>query len=564
MTDPDPSPARLPKAIADIYADAAGQLLELIARRLARGVTEPGWAEQKLAEITGLRDDARRIVDQLTATSPDEVRAVIDTAAAAGRDAAIGDLPGPVGSLTPVTNTPAVDALARETIDAVTGTHLQILRTVNDIYRSVIAETAAPGVVTGSVTTLQAAQRALDRFADKGITGFVDTAGRRWELESYVEMATRTASARAMIQGRLDVYTADGRDIVIVSDSPEECPLCRRFEGRLLSISGTTVGQTIDGHQVIDSVSGATSKGLFHANCSHTTHAYIAGLTKPQTGTGNPEGYEARQEQRRLERQVRKWKRREAVAMDDHAANAARAKVRAWQSRLKAHVDSHDLFRQPERERLRMRGATPTPGSPSIARTHLRSEINPSSVRGRQVTQALDAVEGVHKLPDMRGVTIIRGNGLPAETRGFYRRRTGTVALNPTVDATSVLVHELGHVVEHRTGGGIGSALASNPALRAAIEGTPEVQRLRAMLSTAGPGRSTIHLAYLLEDGEVWARAYSQYIAEASDNKRLRMDLKRVAGLPSGRADRYRQWSDESFQSIAPLVRDVLKDWGLL
>lgn len=292
--------------------------------------------------------------------------------------------------------------------------------------------------------------------------------------------------------------------------------------------------------------------------------SYIAGLTKPQTGTGNPEGYKARQEQRRFERQVRKWKRREAVAMDDHAAKAARVKVQAWQSRLKAHVDSHDLFRQPERERLRMRGATPTPGSPSIARTHLRSEINPSSVRGRQVTQALDAVEGVHRLPDMRDVTIIRGNGLPAETRGFYRRRTGTVALNPTGDATSTLIHELGHVLEHRTGGGIGSVFASNPALRAAVEATPEVQRLRAMLSAPGPGSSTTHLKYLLEDGEVWARAYSQYIAQASNNQRLRMDLKRVAGLPSGRADRYRQWSDESFQSIAPLVRDVLKDWGLL
>lgn len=370
MADTDPDlPARLAKAVADLYGDAAAQLLELIARRLAAGVTEPGWAEQKLSEISRLRDDARKVVDRLTDTGPDEVRAVIDAAAAAGRQAAVGDLPGSVtGSLTPVTNTPAVDALARETVAAVTGTHLQILRNVNDVYRSVIAETAAPGVVTGSVTTLQAAQRALDRFADRGITGFVDTAGRRWELESYVEMATRTASGRAQIQGRLDVYQADGRDIVIVSNSPEECPLCRPFEGRLLSISGASVGRTIDGRRVIDSVSGATSKGLFHANCTHDTRPYIVGLTKPMTGTGNPDGYEARQEQRRLERQVRQWKRREAVAMDDQTAKAARAKVRAWQKRLKEHVDSHDLFRQPERERLRMPRGGGGPGGSSPGR----------------------------------------------------------------------------------------------------------------------------------------------------------------------------------------------------
>src|SRR5665811_128998 len=99
-----------------------------------------------------------------------------------------------------------------------------------------------------------------------------DRAGRNWQLESYTEMATRTGSGHAMIEGRLQTYQAAGRDLVIVSDAPEECPWCRKYEGQVLSISGKDSKHP--------SVASARAGGLLHPGCRHDLRPYIAGLTK--------------------------------------------------------------------------------------------------------------------------------------------------------------------------------------------------------------------------------------------------------------------------------------------
>jgi len=107
----------------------------------------------------------------------------------------------------------------------------------------------------------------VDRWARQGVTGFVDRAGRNWEIESYAEMTTRTAGGRAMMEGSIDQYQSEGRNFVIVSDSPEECKQCRPFEGKGLSLDGSGIGTKVGGILIVDTLRGATSKGLFHANC---------------------------------------------------------------------------------------------------------------------------------------------------------------------------------------------------------------------------------------------------------------------------------------------------------
>lgn len=340
--DPDAA-LQVAKTVADIYGDAAARLLRLVAHRLARGIDEPGWAEAKLLELLNLRSDAQAVLAALAESGPAAVEAAVTTSAERGIVEAARELQVEP-NLRARTNTAAVDALAREAVGQVQATHLRILRSTEDIYRRVVAETSAPGVVTGSETRRAAAQRALDRWATHGITGFVDRSGRRWELQSYAEMATRTAAGRAQVEGRLATYIAEGRDLVIVSDAPQECSACRPWEGRVLSISGAD--------RRYPSVRQAVADGLLHANCRHDLRPYVEGLTKRMTHTADPAGDRARQEQRRLERGVRAWKRREAAAMTPDAQREARAKVREWQDRLRRHVEAHDLMRQRHREQV--------------------------------------------------------------------------------------------------------------------------------------------------------------------------------------------------------------------
>lgn len=352
MTSPPLDPdaiARASKVVSDIYGDAVARMLTQVAKRMARGIDEPGWAEAKLLDLIALRADAQAIVAELAETGPPAVQKAIAEASEAGRTAAARQMRV---SLQPTTNTSAVEALARETVGRLTGTHDGILRSIDDIYRQVVAEVSAPGVVTGTETRIQATQRALDRWAAKGVTGFRDAAGRNWELESYAEMATRTATGRAMIDGRLDEYQSNGRQFVIVSDSPQECSLCRPFEGKGLSLDGTGVGTKVGGIKIVATMRQARREGLFHPNCTHDTRPIIPGLTRPMTHTSNPEGDKARQRQRTLERQVREWRRRQSVAITDEAKARSAAGLKSAQKRLRDHIDEHDLKRQPQRERI--------------------------------------------------------------------------------------------------------------------------------------------------------------------------------------------------------------------
>lgn len=339
QADPDLA-LKLAQATADLYGQAVERLLAMVARRLAQGIEQPGWAETKLAQLTVLRNDAQRVVAALEADAPGVVAEAVRRAWEAGQKAATAEVSGGIAV---ATNTAAVDRLVAEAVQQVTSTHPQILRSTIDVYRQVIQQ-ASGQTVAGAATRRQAAQQALNRFANEGIVGFTDSKGRRWGLDSYTEMACRTTVGRAQVAGTLERFQADGRDLVIVSDAPQECSVCRRWEGRVLSISGTDPKHP--------SLATAQRAGLLHANCRHRLGAYIPGVTKRLTDTADPAGDQARREQRRLERGVRQWKQRAAASLDDDTRRQCERRARDWQARLREHVQANDLKRQPQRERL--------------------------------------------------------------------------------------------------------------------------------------------------------------------------------------------------------------------
>lgn len=343
--------ARRAKTVADLYADATAELIRIVARRLNRGITDPGWAEQKLLELLALRTEAETVIAALQGAVPTAVTDTITDAATTGARLAATEVALDTASVTRV-NTTAIRALADAATNQLERTHLQLLRSTLDTYRAVIADTSAPSVVTGALTRRQATQRALDRYARRGITGFRDRAGRNWTLEAYTEMATRTAAGRAMIQGSLDTYSDAGRNFVIVSDAPEECAQCRPFEGRGLSIDGTGIGTTVGGIRIVDSVRGATSAGLFHQNCRHRVSPIVAGVTRPMRHTADPEGDRLRQRQRAIERRIRAAKRQVAAA-EPFGDSPELARVRGVLAR--AQADMRDFAAAHNRKRLRPR-----------------------------------------------------------------------------------------------------------------------------------------------------------------------------------------------------------------
>jgi hypothetical protein len=264
-----------------------------------------------------------------------------------------------------------VDRLAASLAEDTRPVYARITRVVVDVYRSITSRASA-STLLGALTRRQASQRALDQFANRGISGFVDSAGRSWDMASYAEMAVRSVTARAAIEGHVDALAEIGVGLVIVSDAPLECPLCRPWEGETLTLSGQSGPHTIQAEHSTDTVGRlrrrpriipvhvagslveARAAGLFHPNCRHSLSAYLPGVTTrppdhPTPGTT----YEDTQRQREIERHIRKWKRRQAAAMDEQTRRVTGAKVRAWQAAMREHVAAHEhLRRKPAREQI--------------------------------------------------------------------------------------------------------------------------------------------------------------------------------------------------------------------
>jgi hypothetical protein len=357
----------LAHAVGALYEQAELALLERLRAALAADIDAPWWVERKLAAVGDLQQGLRELLAGLQTDTDGALREAIAQAYERGQQAAVAELGAlPIGQTAAAAEAlpgaAVIDRLAAAVVADTGPVYQRVLRVGLDVYRQTVAE-ASVSVLVGAETRRQAAARALARFATKGVTGFVDKAGRAWDMTSYAEMATRSAVGKAAVQAHTDRLEAAGINLVVVSDSPEECPLCRPWERKVLSIGGsgardvqlqhaTDDGQTVTVH-IAGSLADARAAGLQHPNCRHRVSAYLPGITRRPPVQEDRATYEQTQQQRYLERQIRSWKRRAAAAMDDDQRKAANAKVREYQGRVRDLLaESDGLPRKSHREQL--------------------------------------------------------------------------------------------------------------------------------------------------------------------------------------------------------------------
>lgn len=216
--------------IYNIYHTAQLKILQDIARRVAKGAPEAEWQRRKLAELEALMKDAREILDDAELQANSDIGRDMQKAYIMGySDIGIEKIDKAVGLAGITVDQRKVAALAEELLNIRNGALLG----TNATFRQVITESTTL-MATGAYTRKQATQEALIRFAANGISGFRDKAGRRWSMEAYARMATRTSYVRANLSGTLDRMNEFGYDKVIVSDHPGESALCRPWENKVL------------------------------------------------------------------------------------------------------------------------------------------------------------------------------------------------------------------------------------------------------------------------------------------------------------------------------------------
>lgn len=178
-------------------------------------------------------------------------------------------------------------------------------------------------------------------FLSAGLNCIEYKNGARHTLADYADMAIRTASKRAYLQGEGQKRQEWGISTVIMNKRGNPCPKCLPFIGKILIDDVWSGGRRKDGPYPL--MSSAIAAGLYHPRCkdSHTT--YFEGISTPpddryskkeldQIGKNTKE--EAKQQY--AERQVEKFGRLTKYSLDEEKQKQYSSKEKAWKSVVKS------------------------------------------------------------------------------------------------------------------------------------------------------------------------------------------------------------------------------------
>lgn len=227
------------------------------------------------------------------------------------------------------------------------------LRMTDDVYRQTVNRVQL-AMSTGSMTLQQAIDIAVKDFLDQGINCIVYRDGRRVNIADYVRMALRTTATRAALQGKSEKFKALGYDTVQVSSYGMCSPTCKPWQGRIYiedtfsfwdgevrEQGGILWGKSNYCGKWFPLLSSAIEKGLFHPNCRHSISLWRDGDPLPESidNTDSERRYKLEQQQRALEREIRKAKRKVEGFTDPENIRKAKAELRQAQKNLKDFID---------------------------------------------------------------------------------------------------------------------------------------------------------------------------------------------------------------------------------
>ncbi|MCI7382261.1 MAG: phage minor capsid protein [Hungatella hathewayi] len=227
-----------------------------------------------------------------------------------------------------------LEALIEATTSDMERAETAILRKANDEYRKVIYN-AQVYANTGAGTYEKAVDMATKDMLSRGLACVEYANGARHTLADYADMAIRTASKRAYLQGEGEKRQEWGIATVIVNKRGNPCPKCLLFCGKVLIDDVWSGGKKSDGPYPL--MSKAIAAGLYHPRCkdSHTT--YFPGISTADDTWTKKEleaiGEVNRQEAQKqyAERQTEKYERLEKHSLDADNRKQYKQKANTWQ-----------------------------------------------------------------------------------------------------------------------------------------------------------------------------------------------------------------------------------------
>lgn len=169
-----------------------------------------------------------------------------------------------------------LEALIKATTNDMQRAETALLRKADDDYRKAIFN-AQVYANSGAGTYEKAVDMATKDMLSRGLNCVEYANGARHTLADYADMAIRTASKRAYLQGEGEKRREWGITTVIMAKRGNPCPKCLPFVGKVLIDDVWSGGKKSDGPYPL--MSKAIAAGLYHPRCkdSHTT--YFPGIS---------------------------------------------------------------------------------------------------------------------------------------------------------------------------------------------------------------------------------------------------------------------------------------------
>lgn len=178
------------------------------------------------------------------------------------------------------------------------------------IYQQAVDE--AIRKIQAGVGWQKAVRDAVKEVAKKGM--YVEyPSGRIDTIETAILRAVRTGVNQANSKLVLERAAAEGQDLILVSSHMDARPTHQVWQGKIYSLSGKSKKYP----EFYGSTGYGTIEGLCGINCRHTIMIYYPGVTrnpfKRYNRPANKRRYEISQKQRKMEREMRKTRRRKNV-----------------------------------------------------------------------------------------------------------------------------------------------------------------------------------------------------------------------------------------------------------
>ena len=357
-----------PYDISTIFHDMEIELISSMKKALEKSNTGD-WQKQKLLNLSIYKVANAKIIDGYNGPLGNEISNLLKESFAAGgknTDNILKKVNGfSARKLTkPITevgdgsffkiNEKRINALIKSVSSDLASAEKALLRQANDIYRQTIFK-AHVNLNIGTVSLSQAIDMATKDFLDKGFNCITYKDGRKVNIASYAEMALRTSSQRAVFTGEGSRRDEWGVHTVVISSHNNSSELCMPWQGRVYIDNVYSSGKAEEGEYPL--LSTAMDSGLFHPSCKHNMSTWFEGVnTLPEQVNDKQasQNYELEQKQRYMERQVRKYKRREIGSQDPQNIKKSNDKVKEWQSNLRNHIkDNPQLRRTSWREQIK-------------------------------------------------------------------------------------------------------------------------------------------------------------------------------------------------------------------